>query len=56
MVFAVALVAVMANLSAIERLYAIANEMRVREAKAARDKMIAAAEGESPSEAPSRLR
>jgi CDP-diacylglycerol--glycerol-3-phosphate 3-phosphatidyltransferase len=60
MVFAIALVAVMSNLSAIERLYAIAKEMRVREAKAARDKMIAAAEagaeGESPSEVPSRLR
>jgi CDP-diacylglycerol--glycerol-3-phosphate 3-phosphatidyltransferase len=60
MVFAVALVAVMANLSAIERLYAIAKEMRVREANAAQAKIEAAveanSEGESPSEVHSRLR
>jgi CDP-diacylglycerol--glycerol-3-phosphate 3-phosphatidyltransferase len=61
MVIAVSLVAVLANLSAIERLYAIAKAMRVREAEARREALAAAmagseeAEDQAAAEAHSRL-
>jgi CDP-diacylglycerol--glycerol-3-phosphate 3-phosphatidyltransferase len=59
MVCAVALVAVLANISAIERLYAIAKAMRAREALAAQaihEKALAAASSDETAEAHSRLR
>lgn len=63
MVCAVALVAVLANISAIERLYAIAKTMRAREAEAAQNKALAEASAisedsssEEAAEAHTRLR